>query len=192
MAGSDTGDGALGGAADDGATAGAATPASGAPTGWGPGGGPPSLPPPPGAVDPTWAPPAGPPPGGPVPGAAGPTSGAFAGPTYGADPTYGAGYAYGAGYGYGAPQPTLDKGARTSLIIGIVGVFICGVILGPAAFIEGLKARKRIRESGGTLTGDGLALAGMIVGAAVTLLYVGYIIVLIVASSRPATRGALR
>ena len=71
-------------------------------------------------------------------------------------------------------------------------MFICGVILGPAAFIEGLKARKRIRESGGTLTGDGLALAGMIVGAAVTLLYVGYIIVLIVASSRPATRGALR
>jgi hypothetical protein len=84
---------------------------------------------------------------------------------YGPGP-YGAG-PYGNPYGYGydpSRGPQLDKGARTSLILSIVGLVVCGVILGPAAIIEGTKARRRIRESNGALKGDGLALAGIIIG----------------------------
>ncbi len=94
------------------------------------------------------------------------------------------------GYPQGYQPPQLDKGARTSLILGIVGFLICGIILGPAAIIEGVKARKRIRESNGYLTGDGLALAGIILGAVVTVLFV---IGMILIFSQPATpRSTIR
>jgi hypothetical protein len=72
-------------------------------------------------------------------------------------------------YGYGYQPTQTDKGARTSLILSIVSLLICGVILGPAAIVEGVKARKRIRESNGRLTGDGMALAGIIIGVIATV-----------------------
>ena len=42
-------------------------------------------------------------------------------------------------------------------------------------------ARKQIRESGGTQQGDGMALAGLILGYLVTALLVAYIVFIIVA-----------
>lgn len=107
-------------------------------------------------------------------------------PPYGANP-YGANPYGPMPYGYGyAPQA--EKGATTSLVLGIVGFFICGILLGPAAIIEGVKARKRIRESNGMLTGDGMALAGIILGGIVSALYVGFIILIIIASMTPTSR----
>lgn len=103
-------------------------------------------------------------------------------PGYGANPHGAAPY----GYGYAAPQA--EKGATTSLVLGIVGFFVCGIILGPAAVIEGVKARKRIRESNGMLTGDGMALAGIVLGSIVCLLYVVVIIAVIISSASPKSR----
>ena len=74
-------------------------------------------------------------------------------------------------------------------MLGIVGFFFCGILFGPAAIVEGVKARKRIRESNGMLTGDGLALAGIIMGSIVSALYVIVIIVVIIASiTAPSSR----
>lgn len=69
------------------------------------------------------------------------------------------------GYGYGYPvTPQHDKGATRALVLGIISLVICGLILGGAAVYEGSQARKRIHQSNGALTGDGMALAGMILG----------------------------
>jgi len=111
-----------------------------------------------------------------APGPYGPPGGYGAPGPYGA-PGYGG---YGApgtnpygppgyGYGYGYQPTETDKGARTSLILSIVGLVLCGIIFGPAAIVEGVKARKRIRESNGRLTGDGMALAGIIIGVLATI-----------------------
>jgi hypothetical protein len=52
--------------------------------------------------------------------------------------------------------------AILSLPLGCFGPF--GLLCAIPAVITGLMARKRIRESGGRIGGDGLALAGLIVG----------------------------
>jgi hypothetical protein len=74
--------------------------------------------------------------------------------------------------GYVAPQN--EPLAVWSLVLSIAGIpLLCcwigliGTILG---IVFGAIARKRIRESGGMLTGDGLALAGLIVGIVGTAL----------------------
>jgi hypothetical protein len=96
----------------------------------------------------------------------GPPAGHPGYPGYPGAPGYG--YAGYGGYpGYGAPKQ--EKGAITALVLGIVGLFLCGILLGPAAIYEGAKARRRIRESNGMLTGDGMALAGLILGIVATV-----------------------
>jgi hypothetical protein len=52
--------------------------------------------------------------------------------------------------------------AILALPLGCFGPF--GLLCAIPAVITGLMARKRIRESGGRIGGDGLALAGLIVG----------------------------
>jgi hypothetical protein len=80
----------------------------------------------------------------------------------------------GYGYGYGAPAPPRTEPlAIASLVCAIAGTvlaFACGIgVLGTIAAIPlGLVARGRIKTSNGTLTGDGLALAGAIVGGVAT------------------------
>ena len=54
-------------------------------------------------------------------------------------------------------------------------------ISGIVAIVLGHMARKQIRESGGTQQGDGMALAGLILGYLVTALLVAYIVFIIVA-----------
>jgi hypothetical protein len=54
--------------------------------------------------------------------------------------------------------------AITSLITGIVGWTILPFIGSIVAVITGHLAKKEIRESGGTIGGDGMAIAGLILG----------------------------
>ena len=65
--------------------------------------------------------------------------------------------------------PRTDGLAIGALIAGILSLVcfwpLClGIILGPAAAIMGFISRQRIAASGGTVSGGGLALAGLILG----------------------------
>ena len=60
-------------------------------------------------------------------------------------------------------QPETDGLAITALVLSIFGMLGC-LPLAVAAPILGSVSRNRIRESHGLLTGDGLALAGIIIG----------------------------
>jgi hypothetical protein len=65
--------------------------------------------------------------------------------------------------------PRTDGLAIGALIAGILALVcfwpLClGIILGPAAAIMGFISRQRIAASGGTVSGGGLALAGLILG----------------------------
>lgn len=77
-------------------------------------------------------------------------------PPYGQAP-YGA-PGYGPGYAYGRPTNTL---AILSLVLAFV--------FAPAGLVTGIIARRQIRER--NEDGDGLALAGIIVGGIVTALF---------------------
>jgi hypothetical protein len=83
--------------------------------------------------------------------------------------------------------------AIASLVIGIiaaVGVFCYGVpavILGPVALFLGLRARTKIRASGGAIGGGGLAMAGWItglvaacLGALILVVFIGFIVLVAV------------
>ena len=67
--------------------------------------------------------------------------------------------------------------AVASLVCSLVGLGFCffvGQILG---IVFGYQARREIRESGGALTGEGMATAGIIVGwvgLAIDILFVGF------------------
>lgn len=66
---------------------------------------------------------------------------------------------------YTGPQET-DGKAVGSLILGILGLVVpvVGVLVGIPAVVLGHLSRKSIRESLGRLKGDGMALAGLIMG----------------------------
>jgi hypothetical protein len=63
-----------------------------------------------------------------------------------------------------------DGMAIAALVVGVIAPLgalfdgIPGVIMGSIAVFLGLSSRRRIKRSGGTLQGGGLALAGWIVG----------------------------
>jgi len=64
-------------------------------------------------------------------------------------------------------QPAPTSGAATaSLILGICGFVLCplSIICSPLALVFGYRSRREIRDSGGRVGGDGLALAGVILG----------------------------
>jgi len=68
--------------------------------------------------------------------------------------------------------------AIASLICSLIGLLACGIILCPLGFGLGLGARASIAKSGGTRKGDGLAIAGIVIGiigttlAIVTMVFV--------------------
>ena len=64
--------------------------------------------------------------------------------------------------------------AVISLIFGILGIFIFGSLI---AIICGHIARSNIRQSQGKLTGDGMALAGLITGYIGMALFVGAMVI---------------
>ncbi len=128
---------------------------------------PPSSPPPPPSQEPQWNPQS---PG--TPGA--PGSSPYGQPQYG-QPPYGQPPQYGQPPPYGPPPPGAPGGygpsqktsplAITSLVLGIVGIPCCTVFaLGIAAVVTGFLARKQIAESQGFLKGDGMAMAGLVLG----------------------------
>jgi hypothetical protein len=67
-----------------------------------------------------------------------------------------------------APQPKTSALAIWSLVLGILGSVLLLVCLGPLFAIPGVicghLAYSRIKRSGGTLAGQGMALAGLITG----------------------------
>jgi hypothetical protein len=64
--------------------------------------------------------------------------------------------------GYTPPQ---NSGKATgSLIAGILSFVVCPLVLSIVAIILGTQAQSEIRMSGGRLTGEGMAQAGVILG----------------------------
>jgi hypothetical protein len=60
--------------------------------------------------------------------------------------------------------PTVNApGAVSSLVFGILGLLVCGVVFGPLAIAKGNEAKRAIAENR-TLTGSGLATAGVVLG----------------------------
>jgi hypothetical protein len=90
-----------------------------------------------------------------------------------------------------APQVKKDSTlAIISLIAGIAGWTIIPVIGAIVAVVTGHLAKKEIRESGGALSGDGMALAGIILGytmIGITLLVIVLIILAVFAFIPTAT-----
>ncbi len=62
--------------------------------------------------------------------------------------------------------------ALTSLIVGIVSIFCCGILLGPFAIYRGAKAKRLIDESGVGQEHRGMATAGFIIGIVAMVLNV--------------------
>ena len=68
---------------------------------------------------------------------------------------------------YTAPAaPTTSGLAVASLIMGIVGWFLLPLVGNVLAIIFGYMAKKEIAQSGGRLTGEGLAVVGLVLGYA--------------------------
>jgi hypothetical protein len=110
--------------------------------------------------DPPPAPQGNPPPGYGPPG--------YPPPGYGPPPGYPSAY----------PRPT-----NTMAILALVMAFV----FAPAGLVLGIVARRQIRETGED--GDGLALAGIIVGGIVTAIFVFFIVLWIIAFAAFANSG---
>lgn len=81
-------------------------------------------------------------------------------------------------------QPRNEGMAIGALVCGILatlcGVLGClGIVIGPVAIVLGVVARRRIRESGGLTRGDGMAVAGLVLGIIGTVASAGWIIAFI-------------
>ncbi len=111
----------------------------------------------------------------------------YAPPQYGQVPPRG--YGPPPGYpppGYGAqgyPPPAWGRPTNTMAIVALVMAFV----FAPAGLILGIVARKQIRRTGED--GDGLALAGIIVGGIVTAIFVLIIALWIVAFAAITSNG---
>jgi hypothetical protein len=150
------------------------------------------------ASDGKWYPPelwTGPPGSGPFPaaGPGSPQSGAPAypaqGPTYGGAAWSGQPVPYGQPTQYGTAARRKTNGlAIASLVCSCAGIFLIGLpaVLG---IIFGFVARSQIRRSQGAQGGDGLAMAGIIVGFAVVALLV---VVFAVAAHRNNNSGVVQ
>jgi len=65
-----------------------------------------------------------------------------------------------------------DGMAVASLVTGITSIVCCGLVTGIPAIILGLLSRNRIARSSGTLGGGGMAIAGVILGFAGSVIWV--------------------
>jgi hypothetical protein len=84
------------------------------------------------------------------------------------------------GYGYGPPMPPQEQGmAIASLIVSIAGLVICSGLLSPVGVILGHIAHSKAKR--GEAGGQGLALAGIIIGYIGVAILVGLLALLIIA-----------
>lgn len=72
------------------------------------------------------------------------------------------------------PKSRTAPGSVWSLVLGILGVTCCGIFTAVPAVICGHVSYSKVKKSGGALAGDGMALAGLILG------YIGIAITIIV------------
>lgn len=87
---------------------------------------------------------------------------------------------YGAPY-QPAPYPVYyqesNSKATAALVLGIVGLFVCPLICSAIALILGSQAKKEIAASGGMMSGESAATAGIILGwVGIVLSLIGIII----------------
>ena len=66
------------------------------------------------------------------------------------------------GVGYG--ELTTSSKAVWSLVLGLLGLFCCGFVMGIIAIVIGLQAKQEIRENPGRFSGTGMATAGIALG----------------------------
>jgi hypothetical protein len=81
--------------------------------------------------------------------------------------------------------------AITSLVLGIVS-FFCWLFTGLPAVVLGIIALGRIKRSRGQLTGDGLAIAGIVTGAVSSLMVLPIMIALLLPAVQAAREAARR
>jgi hypothetical protein len=82
--------------------------------------------------------------------------------------------AYGSSGTFGPPKNSGK--AIASLVCGIVGLLCFGIILGPIALGLGLSAKKDIAASNGSVTGGGMATAGIVLGVLAVVSFVGLLL----------------
>jgi hypothetical protein len=95
--------------------------------------------------------------------------------------------------GTGMQPASASSRAVTALVLGLVGFFCCNLV-GPVAWYLGQQERKAIRAGLSSQAGDGMALAGMIIGIIDTALMVMglvFLVVWIVVSGGMVALGAL-
>jgi hypothetical protein len=88
---------------------------------------------------------------------------------------------------YGAPAPDTSK-AVLSLVLGLVGVLFAGLFTGIPAIVIGQRARRAVRA--GQAGGDGMALAGVILGWIATVfsvLIVAFVVVAVIVAATTST-----
>ncbi|MGY1804243.1 DUF4190 domain-containing protein [Blastococcus sp. SYSU D00922] len=87
--------------------------------------------------------------------------------------------------GYGPPgyPPVYGRPTNTMAVLALVLAFV----FAPAGLILGIVARKQIRQTGED--GDGLALAGIIVGGIVTAIIVFFVVLWIIAFATLTSTG---
>jgi hypothetical protein len=84
----------------------------------------------------------------------------------------------------GGPAPVEKAnapGAVASLVCGIIGLIICGLILGAVALSMALKAKKAIKENPDMYKGGGMATAGLVLGIIDIVGWAIYIVIRIAA-----------
>lgn len=93
-------------------------------------------------------------------------------------------------YGYGVAQPAGAQNeplAIAALVSSIAGIVLTccwiGILGSIAGLIMGFIARGKIRDSNGRLKGDGMALAGIIVGGVGIVLFIAWIVLVVVAGT---------
>ena len=70
--------------------------------------------------------------------------------------------------------------AITSMVLGLLGIFLLGPLGSIPAIICGHMARRQIQDSNGQQQGDGMALAGLITGYMITALYAALVLLVII------------
>jgi len=80
-----------------------------------------------------------------------------------------------AGYRAHAPMRTAP-GAVASLVCGILGLLCFGFLFGPIAIILATQARGAVRRGRGIYSGDGLAIAGLVLGIIGTALHAVWLV----------------